>query len=158
MLLLRFSASASSTASSRLAMLPRGALAAAGALSASSCVSSFRAAGPHARPSSDGLSLIAYAEQCPAYAKARQSFPRSRRSLVERRRTAAAPGERKMRIPDRESAPGRPRRTQAARGKLEAGSERKMESIHADNHKCAGSKAAAVETAAWLHRVVSVAL
>jgi hypothetical protein len=57
-----------------------------------------------------------------------------------------------MRIPGRESARGRPRWTQAARTKLEAGSERKMESACADHHKCAGSKATAGETAglvAW---------
>ena len=69
-------------------------LAAASAFSASSCFQFRAATGPHARPSSDGPALIAYAEQSPANATVKQSSPRSRRSLVQRRRTAAASGER----------------------------------------------------------------
>jgi hypothetical protein len=112
-------------------------LAAASGPSASSCISSFRAAGLHARPSSRGPALVAYAEQSPAHATVKRCSPRSRRSLVERRRTAAAPGQKKNANPGKRICS---RQTEAARTKLKAGSERKMESSYADHHKCAGSE------------------
>ena len=115
-------------------------LAAASGPSASSCISSFRAAGLHARSSFlRGPTLIAYAEQLqsPAHATVKRCSPRSRRSLVERRRTAAAPGQKKNANPGKRICS---RQTEAARTKLEAGSERKMESSYADHHKCTGSE------------------
>jgi hypothetical protein len=116
-------------------------LAAASAFSASSCVTSFRAAGPHARLSSDGSALIAYAEQSPASATAKQAFPRSqrrslprsqRRSLVERRRTAAAPGERECEPREDNLLAADRGGCQAASTTLEAGSERKTEKKDGD--------------------------
>jgi hypothetical protein len=99
-----------------------------------------RAAGPHARPSSEGPALIAYAEQSPAHATVKQSSPRSRRSLVQRRRTAAASGERTNANLGKRICS---RQTDDARTKLAAGSERRMESACADHLKCVGSKATA---------------
>ena len=50
------------------------------------------------------------------------------------------------------------RQIEAARAKLEAGSERKMESACADHHKCVGSKATSRgKMSAWLHGDVSPA-
>jgi hypothetical protein len=122
--------------------------------SASSCVTTFRAAGPHARPSSDGSALIAYAEQSPAYATAKQASPRSqRRSLVERRRTAAAPGERKNANPGKRiCSRQRPRATPSGKNHVESRIGKKMERRYAGHHRCAGSKATAgknVNLIAW---------
>ena len=87
-------------------------------------------------PSSDGRALVSP----PAHATVKPCSPRSRRSLVQRRRTAAARGERTNANPGRRICS---RQAEAARTKLAAGSERGMESACADHDKCAGSKATA---------------
>jgi hypothetical protein len=61
----------------------------------------------------------------------------------------------RLRIPGKRICSGQ---IEAARTKLEAGSERKMESACADHHKCVGSKATAGgKLSAWLHGDVSPA-
>ncbi len=152
-LLLRFAASESSAASSQLAALPRSPWLQPAAFSASSCVYSFRAVGPHARPSSEGPALIAYAEQSAAHATVKQSSPRWRRSLVQRRRTAAAPGERTnanlgKRIYSRQTDDAR---TKLAAGKKDGECMRRPSQIRTIEGYSRG------KMLAWLHGDVSPA-
>jgi len=138
-LLLRFAASGSSAMSSWPAALPR-----------SPRLQPARSRPPLASVQSSSLTarssflrgpfLIAFAEQSPAHATVKQSSPRSRRSLVQRRRTAAAPAERTNANLGKRICS---RQTDDARTKLAAGSERRMESACADHHKCVRSKATA---------------
>ena len=134
-LLLRFAASGSSAASYRPAALPR-----------SPWLQPARSRPPLAFISSSNWtarsSFLRWPcfTQSPAHATVKPCSPRSRRSLVQRRRTAAARGERTNANPGRRICS---RQAEAARTKLAAGSERGMESACADHDKCAGSKATA---------------
>jgi hypothetical protein len=111
-------------------------LAATRAYSASSCIPSFRAPGLHARPSSDGpSSMVAYAEQSPRTQRSSSRFldcggARYERLLLQTKG--------RMLTSRREPARGSPRRTQAARTKLEAGLKRKLERSYADHRRRAG--------------------
>ncbi len=113
-------------------------LAATLAYSASSCISSFRAPGLQARPSSDGpSSMVAYAEQSPAYATAKQSFPRSRRRSL---RTAAAPGDRENANLGKGACSRQSKADPSCKNQVGGGIGKKKERSYADHHRRAGQQ------------------